>query len=267
MESPFPITATYIPSQSYDRLPVMSSNGLDPPRDPALASSGFRTELTNYNTSQPPSSSVSQYCVPRFPNFRLDFHDLFAPSTLIEGQRIPTTGPASDSPYGSFNNLGFQAPAMNYLEQSSFALSQGPIPTPTTMQTYQINNSIGPVLSRFPYIRPMPFEGLNENSLAALSHRSKFPIEVAARTSNREAQLANVVGQQGRRGILPSAAGRPAAMIGETVTGQKSTNTPVKDANGKFACEYCPKVYLHAKHLKRHLLRRKCGDQGPFFLV
>ncbi|KAF3906328.1 hypothetical protein ABW20_dc0103682 [Dactylellina cionopaga] len=35
---------------------------------------------------------------------------------------------------------------------------------------------------------------------------------------------------------------------------------PTKDANGKFPCPYCNKTYLHAKHLKRHLLRHT-GDR------
>jgi len=65
----------------------------------------------------------------------------------------------------------------------------------------------------------------------------------------------HVVGSQGRRGILPSAPGRPAV----TATGTGSTKNamiPAKDADGKFPCPHCTKTYLHAKHLKRHLLRR-----------
>lgn len=66
----------------------------------------------------------------------------------------------------------------------------------------------------------------------------------------------HVVGSQGRRGILPSAPGRPQV----TATGPGSTKNaviPAKDADGKFPCPHCTKTYLHAKHLKRHLLRRK----------
>lgn len=65
----------------------------------------------------------------------------------------------------------------------------------------------------------------------------------------------HVVGSQGRRGILPSAPGRPQV----TATGPGSTKNaviPAKDADGKFPCPHCTKTYLHAKHLKRHLLRR-----------
>lgn len=63
----------------------------------------------------------------------------------------------------------------------------------------------------------------------------------------------HVVGSQGRRGILPSAPGRPPA---SSNTGKNSL-MPAKDADGKFPCPHCTKTYLHAKHLKRHLLRRK----------
>jgi hypothetical protein len=66
----------------------------------------------------------------------------------------------------------------------------------------------------------------------------------------------HVVGSQGRRGILPSAPGRPAAPAAGTGA-TKNTVIPVKDADGKFPCPHCTKTYLHAKHLKRHLLRRE----------
>ncbi|KAK3626474.1 hypothetical protein LTR22_023168 [Elasticomyces elasticus] len=60
----------------------------------------------------------------------------------------------------------------------------------------------------------------------------------------------HVLGSQGRRGVLPSAPGttNPRSMI------------PQKDADGKHLCPHCNKTYLHAKHLKRHLLRHT-GDR------
>lgn len=73
-------------------------------------------------------------------------------------------------------------------------------------------------------------------------------------------QPTHVVGSQGRRGILPSAPGRPAAPAAGTA--HKAT-LPQKDADGKFPCAHCNKTYLHAKHLKRHLLRRKPEPDTP----
>lgn len=71
----------------------------------------------------------------------------------------------------------------------------------------------------------------------------------------KEPPRGQVVGSQGRRGILPSVPGR-AAVNGVNGTA-KNTTIPAKDADGKFPCPHCNKTYLHAKHLKRHLLRRK----------
>ena len=76
-------------------------------------------------------------------------------------------------------------------------------------------------------------------------------------TVQAETLPTHVVGSQGRRGILPSAAGRPVAVAGAMTNGQKAAPTPAKDDEGKFPCPYCAKNYLHAKHLKRHLLRRE----------
>lgn len=73
----------------------------------------------------------------------------------------------------------------------------------------------------------------------------------------RDPTRTHVVGSQGRRGILPSAPGRP-PVIQNGLNGSPKGNTiPQKDADGKFPCPSCTKTYLHAKHLKRHMLRRK----------
>jgi hypothetical protein len=81
----------------------------------------------------------------------------------------------------------------------------------------------------------------------------------------------HVVGSQGRRGILPPDDGRPPAISpeGET-TDAGSADLPPKDEEGKHPCPHCKKTYLHAKHLKRHMLRhtgvrpypcKLCGDR------
>lgn len=73
----------------------------------------------------------------------------------------------------------------------------------------------------------------------------------------RDLTRTHVVGSQGRRGILPSAPGRPPVMQNGLNGSPKGTTIPQKDADGKFPCPNCTKTYLHAKHLKRHMLRRK----------
>ncbi|KAI8648689.1 hypothetical protein NCS57_01481000 [Fusarium keratoplasticum] len=77
-------------------------------------------------------------------------------------------------------------------------------------------------------------------------------------------QPTHVIGSPGRRGILPSAPSRPAAPTAGT-GGTRNTDMPMKDANGRFPCPHCTKTYLHAKHLKRHLLRHT-GDR-PYMCV
>ncbi|KAF3389053.1 hypothetical protein F1880_003365 [Penicillium rolfsii] len=74
-----------------------------------------------------------------------------------------------------------------------------------------------------------------------------------------------VVGSQGRRGILPSVPGRATPVANGVNGSAKSTTIPAKDADGKFPCPHCNKTYLHAKHLKRHLLRHT-GDR-PYMCV
>jgi hypothetical protein len=82
----------------------------------------------------------------------------------------------------------------------------------------------------------------------------------------KEPSRTQVVGSQGRRGILPSVPGRAAVALPNGVNGTaKSATIPVKDADGKFPCPHCNKTYLHAKHLKRHLLRHT-GDR-PYMCV
>lgn len=106
-------------------------------------------------------------------------------------------------------------------------------------------------------LRPMPPNGLHngmpQNMQSPYGQSNNF-MQSGMMDSNEPPT--HVVGSQGRRGILPSAPGRPAV----TATGPGSTKNamiPPKDADGKFPCPHCTKTYLHAKHLKRHLLRRK----------
>ncbi|KKY16180.1 putative c2h2 transcription factor [Diplodia seriata] len=92
-------------------------------------------------------------------------------------------------------------------------------------------------------IRPMPAGGIGlpYNSSHLLSQPPILP--------NQEPEPIHVVGQQGRRGVLPTANGRPAP------GSAKATQNLTKNADNKYECPHCNKTYLHLKHLKRHLLR------------
>lgn len=149
----------------------------------------------------------------------------------------PTTGPP-----------GSMLPPSNY--PPPYAQPQSmQYPSSTSASMPSTTASMG-----LPTIRPMPPGGVGSgmNGLPSLSTgqlgQSQF-------MQNEEAPT-HVVGSQGRRGILPSAPGRPNPPASGTAQSAKSM-IPQKDADGKFPCPHCNKTYLHAKHLKRHLLRRE----------
>ncbi|EME79742.1 uncharacterized protein MYCFIDRAFT_156965 [Pseudocercospora fijiensis CIRAD86] len=110
-----------------------------------------------------------------------------------------------------------------------------------------------------PTLRPMPAGGVSGvNGLPSLASAGHM-VHMGQQPSfmqNEEAPT-HVVGSQGRRGVLPSAPGRPPPAQGATAT---KSMIPQKDADGKYPCPHCNKTYLHAKHLKRHLLRHT-GDR------
>ncbi|KAK7937477.1 uncharacterized protein PG986_014345 [Apiospora aurea] len=65
-----------------------------------------------------------------------------------------------------------------------------------------------------------------------------------------------------RYGIFPTV---PQSAVSSSATISVATVVPQKDAYGKFPCPHCTKTYIHAKHLKRHLLRHT-GDR-PYMCV
>jgi hypothetical protein len=114
----------------------------------------------------------------------------------------------------------------------------------------------GPSHNRLVPLRPMSQAPLHNGQHPMHPMQGGMPSPYGQQQPPQEEAPTHVVGSQGRRGILPSAPGRPAV----TATGpgaSKNTVIPQKDENGKFPCPHCVKTYLHAKHLKRHLLRRK----------
>lgn len=119
-----------------------------------------------------------------------------------------------------------------------------------------------------PVLRPMPAGGVISQP-GMNSPYGQSPLMPQTSMIPEGEQPTHVVGSQGRRGILPSAPGRPAAPAAGTA--QAKNQIPQKDADGKFPCPHCTKTYLHAKHLKRHLLRRKllspCIPKAPLLAV
>ncbi|KAK6860914.1 hypothetical protein PG995_004550 [Apiospora arundinis] len=64
-----------------------------------------------------------------------------------------------------------------------------------------------------------------------------------------------------RYGILPTVS-QSAVLLSATTP--KATVVPQNDAYGKFPCPHCTNIYIHAKHLKRHLLRHT--GERPYML-
>jgi hypothetical protein len=154
----------------------------------------------------------------------------------------------NSNPYPQMSSAN--APPGSMLPPSSYQhpYSSQSLPYPPSSSTAMPPTSASMGL---PNIRPMPPGGMNglpSLSTGQLGQQPSF-------LQNEEAPT-HVVGSQGRRGILPSAPGRPNPPAQGTAQNTKSM-IPQKDADGKFPCPHCNKTYLHAKHLKRHLLRRK----------
>jgi len=190
-----------------------------PPLQPQRAALGYANDLFG-QSSRPP--------VPLLPTQDIQYNDY-----VSQGQ------PRHTLPQASYPQS---------LQPFSNVLSYGSQPSqfPTTKQIH------------LPDLRPMPVSGINQTSILASNFGSTPTFSPNNPTQARdESPRIHVVGSQGRRGILPSAAGRPAAVPVEANSSAKSAVVPTKDADGKFPCQHCNKTYLHAKHLKRHLLRRK----------
>ena len=144
-------------------------------------------------------------------------------------------------------------PANNYQQQQVYRTSGPMIPQASTAMAQPQTIAPAPSNGKMPQpLRPMPPNGMQMQASmnSPYGHNGMMPQPQMM----MEEQPTHVVGSQGRRGILPSAPGRPA--VGAT-TAAKGAIIPQKDADGKFPCPHCTKTYLHAKHLKRHLLRRR----------
>ncbi|RYF51073.1 MAG: hypothetical protein EOO38_04105 [Cytophagaceae bacterium] len=118
-----------------------------------------------------------------------------------------------------------------------------------------------PAQARLPDLRPLQPQASYNNVSTLPSFGASGLVGAQPYMQNHESEPTHVVGSQGRRGILPSAPGRAAAPApGTTAAASTKSMIPAKDADGKFPCPHCNKTYLHAKHLKRHLLRREYLD-------
>lgn len=180
------------------------------------------------------------------------------PSTPRTGSNPHTPQPQNMSNYPPPGqaNRGSWMPNPYPQQQQGYATTQPMMPQTSMAPSHPQPIAPAPASgARPPVLRPMPAGGVMPQS-GLPSPYGGSPMMPHQQSMMQEAdQPTHVVGSQGRRGILPSAPGRPAAPTGAGAS--KNTVIPQKDADGKFPCPHCTKTYLHAKHLKRHLLRRE----------
>lgn len=203
-------------------------------------------------------------------------HQYMAQSYRADLSRYPTTSAhevyaTSAAPIMPHTTVGSMQPSFlahanpQAQMQHGYPSPHGMMPASTSAQTYPQPIAPAPPRDRRPDFAGMPsgaFSYPDGKTAAWVTPETVAAANGAAPFVGKDAARAPMVGAQGRRGILPSVAGGRAAPAGATngngTNGTaKSTTIPQKDADGKFPCPHCNKTYLHAKHLKRHLLRRK----------
>ncbi|KAJ5571107.1 hypothetical protein N7535_004767 [Penicillium sp. DV-2018c] len=159
-----------------------------------------------------------------------------------------------------------QAPMMPHTTVGASAVPPPPsvLPPASTAQSYP-----QPIAPAPPRDRRADYNGIPSGAFSYSDGKSwGMTPDVNGATGSlyaKEQPRTQVVGSQGRRGILPSVPGRATPVTNGVNGTAKSTTIPAKDADGKFPCPHCNKTYLHAKHLKRHLLRHT-GDR-PYMCV
>jgi len=223
---------TSLPHLSSQRFP--DHHGESQTTLPPISGLPSSTSLHHFSSINNHGGSTSQNSIAS--------HASHAPTTLPPSHSYAYQQMASQPPLRTL-----QPPLPAYSQAgSSYSVSQATMPSPATAYTNSQSFSSMPMTAAMHNIRPRPQNGMaypmSYGQAPLLSQPHALPPP--------DPEPTHVVGQQGRRGVLPSAPGR-------AVPGPGKSLIPQKDADGKFPCPHCTKTYLHAKHLKRHLLRRR----------
>ena len=157
-------------------------------------------------------------------------------------------------------------PVSQYPQHTMYATTSSMMPQSSAAVAHQQPIAPAPpAISRPPVLRPNPMQQqqpLTPNgTMSPYGQPGMMPGQQGGMPQEGD-QPTHVVGSQGRRGVLPSAPGRP-PVPAPGAAGMKGGVVAVKDQDGKFPCPHCPKTYLHAKHLKRHMLRREFFPTAP----
>lgn len=248
------------PGQPYKSEQAQQQQSQHPTQQPGLSSFGSLSGATPTH-SQHDSPASGHPTLPPLQNQNGGYAQFGSLSYAQPGSQNHTP-PTPHTPVTSSMGNG-QTSAYSHVSPASAMgpppYSQNPYGMSSSSMMYpsSTSTSMPPTSSSagLPTIRPMPPGGVGGPMSSLPSLGNPHMGQQASFMQNEEAPT-HVVGSQGRRGILPSAPGRPNAPV--SGTGQTSKNMiPQKDADGKYPCPHCNKTYLHAKHLKRHLLRRE----------
>lgn len=214
-------------------LPPLQPHHSQSPAPHYMGQPSYRPDLSRYPTST---------------------HDVYA-SSAAPIMPHTTVGSLPPSSFLSHHNQqGHSQPPQHYPPPHSV------LPPASSAQSYPQPIAPAPPRDRradynglpsgaFSYSEGKPQPWMNQDPAAGANGAAAYATKDSPRTQ--------VVGSQGRRGILPSVPGRATPVTNGVNGSAKSTTIPAKDADGKFPCPHCNKTYLHAKHLKRHLLRRE----------
>ncbi|KAH8661075.1 hypothetical protein BGZ61DRAFT_369795 [Ilyonectria robusta] len=185
----------------------------------------------------------------------------------VSHPHTPRTPGTPNAPESTNNLPSYQQTSQPGGRGGIYSMPQSQYRFPQAMTTASHPQPIAPapVSGRGPpVLLPMPPGGIMPQPGVSSPYGPSSMMQPNSVLQHEGEQPTHVVGSQGRRGILPSAPGRPAAPAAGT-GGTMNTVIPVKNADGKLPCPHCTKAYLHAKHLKRHLLRHT-GDR-PYMCV
>ena len=237
MESHYTYASVYAPTQPPDH--ARSFN-------PLSVSQSSGPSLPAYSTTLPPLSNgylpyINQHSAPG----AASTHAVYAPiSATVSG--------LSTSYLGYPRQASVQYPDQQQIPRS-FQRSQQFQPPDSNVPTYR------PYLqpSRLADIRPMPNGGLSDQTAMSSAPGSSTQNAFTHSSNSDPPRPTHVVGSQGRRGVLPCTNGRPLAVTNSGASKSSTAGLKKDPIDGKWPCEHCNKKYLHAKHLKRHLLRRK----------
>ena len=223
-----------------------SSNSLPPASFPP--SQHLPPLSASNNTSNPTSNyNPDPFLSSRLPN--LNHSTQSGHNTSTQPPTFPAYAPTA-SQYPSYNGLPTNAqPPPGSPPHHNPAANGIPRPSYT---------AAAPANIQLPKIQPAPLSNNDIKAEFIPEAKSAQLVTGIHGPSEPEPPPKHVVGSQGRRGILPSASGRPPAVGNSSApNGGKSSPALAKDSNGRYPCPHCNKPYLHAKHLKRHMLRRE----------